>query len=399
MKVLVGWDDPKEAETIDLFLNVGETEATISTSAEEFEKMAATGVWDILMMALNFPSTDESFSLFQKVHQLQPDAPILGACHQGEIVHLAKFVSHGLHSFVTRDADGEFVLLLNSVIESASASVLAQRSRQLAERLREEIDSVRRLQESVIPRDLPILNGYAIAGRYEPAQIRVLGNTPVVLAGGDYYDVFSPDNRNLILLLGDAAGHGIKACMSIMSMRTLIGLIRDRRYQDTGHFVEEVNQGLASKTIVQDEGGFITLLYCALDTMNNRLQFTSAGHPMPLLHNLDTNEVYPLGTEREAGMPLGIIAEQTYETGTAEIPENCRVLLYSDGLADAFPMEGKEHIQFGEEGIVRSLKASVNDPLEAAVERLFADSNAFTAGSGRHDDTSLVLVERMRVSS
>jgi len=361
--------------------------------------MAATGVWDILMMALNFPSTDESFSLFQKVHQLQPDAPILGACHQGEIVHLAKFVSHGLHSFVTRDADGEFVLLLNSVIESASASVLAQRSRQLAERLREEIDSVRRLQESVIPRDLPILNGYAIAGRYEPAQIRVLGNTPVVLAGGDYYDVFSPDNRNLILLLGDAAGHGIKACMSIMSMRTLIGLIRDRRYQDTGHFVEEVNQGLASKTIVQDEGGFITLLYCALDTMNNRLQFTSAGHPMPLLHNLDTNEVYPLGTEREAGMPLGIIAEQTYETGTAEIPENCRVLLYSDGLADAFPMEGKEHIQFGEEGIVRSLKASVNDPLEAAVERLFADSNAFTAGSGRHDDTSLVLVERMRVSS
>lgn len=399
MKVLVGWDDPKEAETIDLFLNVGETEATISTSAEEFEKMAATGVWDILMMALNFPSTEQSFALFQKVHQLQPDAPILGACHQGEIVHLAKFVSHGLHSFVTRDADGEFVLLLNSVIESASASVLAQRSRQLAERLREEIDSVRRLQESVIPRDLPILNGYSIAGRYEPAQIRVLGNTPVVLAGGDYYDVFSPDNRTLILLLGDAAGHGIKACMSIMSMRTLIGLIRDRRYQDTGHFVEEVNQGLASKTIVQDEGGFITLLYCALDTMTNRLQFTSAGHPMPLLHNLDTNEVVPLGTEREAGMPLGIIADQTYEVGTAIIPENCRVLLYSDGLADAFPMEGKEHVQFGEEGIVRTLQSSAKLPLEEALERLFADSNAFTGGSGRHDDTSLVLVERMRVSS
>ena len=399
MKVLVGWDDPKEAETIDLFLNVGETEATISTSADEFEKLAATGVWDILMMALNFPTTEECFPLFQKVRQLQPDAPILGACHQGEIVHLAKFVSHGLHSFVTRDADGEFVLLLNSVIESASASVLAQRSRQLAERLREEIDSVRRLQESVIPRDLPILNGYSIAGRYEPAQIRVLGNTPVVLAGGDYYDVFSPDNRTLILLLGDAAGHGIKACMSIMSMRTLIGLIRDRRYQDTGHFVEEVNRGLASKTIVQDEGGFITLLYCALDTMTNRLQFTSAGHPMPLLHNLDTNEVIPLGTEREAGMPLGIIAEQTYEVGTAVIPENCRVLLYSDGLADAFPMEGKEHVQYGEEGIYRTLKASAHLPLEQAMERLFADSNAFTLGSGRHDDTSLVLVERQRLSS
>jgi len=183
-----------------------------------------------------------------------------------------------------------------------------------------------------------------------------------------------------------------------MSMRTLIGLIRDRRYQDTGHFVEEVNRGLASKTIVQDEGGFITLLYCALDTETNRLQFTSAGHPMPLLQNLETNEIVPLGSDREAGMPLGIIAEQTYEVGTAIIPENCRVLLYSDGLADAFPMEGAQHVQFGEEGIIRSLKSSAHLPLEAAVEKLFAESNAFTGGSGRHDDTSLVLVERMRVT-
>jgi phosphoserine phosphatase RsbU/P len=396
MKVLVGWDNPTEAETIELFLNVGESEATVTTVPADFERMAVTGVWDIVLMALNFPSIVDSFPLFQKVHQAQPDAPVLGACHQGEIVHLAKFVSHGLHSFVTRDADGEFVMLLNSVVESACQTVLAQRSRQLAERLREEIDSVRRLQESVIPHDLPELNHYRVAGRYEPAQIRVLGNTPVILAGGDYYDVFTPDNRTLILLLGDAAGHGIKACMSIMSMRTLIGLIRDRRYQDTGHFVEELNSGLAGKTIVQDEGGFITLLYCALDTATHNLQFTSAGHPMPLMQNLDTNEIVPLGSEREAGMPLGIIADQDYEVGSAIIPENCRVLLYSDGLADAFPMEGKEHVQFGEEGIIRSLKASAQMPLDEAVEKLFADSNAFTGGSGRHDDTSLVLVERMR---
>ena len=398
MKVLVGWDNAREAETIELFLNVGESEATVTTSAADFEKMAATGVWDIVLMALNFPSLADSFSLFQKVHQHQPEAPVLGVCHQGEIVHLAKFVSHGLHSFITRDAEGEFVLLLNSVVESACQTVLAQRSRQLAERLREEIDSVRRLQESVIPHDLPALNNYKVAGRYEPAQIRVLGNTPVILAGGDYYDVFSPDNRILILLLGDAAGHGIKACMSIMSMRTLISLIRDRRYQDTGHFVGEVNRGLSSKTIVQDEGGFITLLYCALDTATHCLEFTSAGHPMPLLQNLDTNEIIPLGSEREAGMPLGIIAEQDYEVGSATIPENCRVLLYSDGLADAFPMEGKEHVQFGEEGIIKSLKSSARLTLEEAVEKLFADSNAFTRGSGRHDDTSLVLVERMRSS-
>jgi phosphoserine phosphatase RsbU/P len=66
--------------------------------------------------------------------------------------------------------------------------------------------------------------------RYESSQIRVLGDRPVVMAGGDYYDVFSFDDGQVVLVLGDAAGHGVKACMSIMTMHTLISMIRDRRF-------------------------------------------------------------------------------------------------------------------------------------------------------------------------
>ena len=394
MQVLVGWDNPQEAETIGLFLNVGEIQAKITLDAEEFENSAAMGCWDVILMALNFPSVNEAFPLFMKIRALQPEAPIVGACYQGEVVHLARFMSHGLHSFVTRDAAGEFILLLGNLVESAHAAVLAQRSRQLAERLREEIESVRQLQESVIPRDIPTPPGYHIAARYEPAQIRVLGDQPVILAGGDYYDIFSLDSNNLIMLVGDAAGHGIKACMSIMTMRTLIRMIRDHSYSDTAHFVAEVNQRLVSKAIVSDEGGFITLLYCALDTATHRLQFTSAGHPMPLLQNLETNEIVPLGSEAEAGLPLGIDPHETYHAVTAEVPQRSRLLLYSDGLADAFPAGGDVYNQFGEKGIVNCLKSAAGMSLDAALDKLFVDSHAFTAGSGRHDDTSAVLVER-----
>ncbi len=394
MRVLVGWDNPSEAETIELFLNVGDTEAKVFTSPQQFREAAASEMWDIVLMALNFPSLEESYPLFEQIRQLQRDVPIVGACFQGEVVHLAKFVAHGLHTFITRDANGEFVFLLNSVIEGAREAVLAQRARELAERLREEIESVRRLQESVIPQELPKMNGYQIAARYEPAQIRVLGSQPVVLAGGDYYDVFSLDANTLVLLVGDAAGHGIKACMSIMSMRTLIGMIRERRYKDTATFVGEVNRGLSSKAIVQDEGGFITLLYCALDTARHRLEFTSAGHPMPLLQDLNTNEIITLGTDEDSGLPLGISEDETYRVVTADIPENSRLVLYSDGLAEAFPMESKEYGQFGEKGIFASLKASAHLSVEEAMEKLFADSAAFTGGAGRHDDTSLVLVQR-----
>jgi len=397
MQVLVGWDNPNEAETIGLFLNVGDIQAKIATDPEEFENLAAIGCWDVILLSLSFPSDSQAFALFMKIRTLQPEAPVIGACFQGEVVHLARFMSHGLHSFVTRDPGGEFILLLGSLIESAQASVLAQRSRQLADRLREEIESVRQLQESVIPRDLPEPPGYRLAARYEPAQIRVLGDQPVILAGGDYYDIFSLDKDNLIMLVGDAAGHGIKACMSIMTMRTLIRMIRDHSYVDTAHFVAEVNERLANKAIVQDEGGFITLMYCALDTAAHRLQFTSAGHPMPLLQNLRTNEIVSLGGEAEAGMPLGIDPHETYHTVTVDLPEGSRVLLYSDGLTDAFPAAGDVYDQFGEKGIVRCMKSAAQASLESVLDQLFLDSQAFTAGSGRHDDTSVVLVERTPV--
>ncbi len=394
MEVLVGWDTPNEAETIELLLNVGDIRARVTTEVAEFVRAASVGCWDAIIMALSFPSVEQSFSLFERVRCLQPETPILGACQPGEVVHLARFMSHGLHNFVTRDRDGQFILLLRSVIELAHTATQARRSQHLTDRLREEIESVHQLQESVIPRDVPIPVGYKIAARYEPAQIRVLGDQPVVLAGGDYYDLFSLDNQNVILVVGDAAGHGIRACMSIMTMRTLIHMIRDRSYIDTAHFVAEVNRCLVSYATVSTDGGFITLLYGALDTTTHTLQWTSAGHPMPLLQDLESGAVAPLAGYDKAGLPLGIDPQATYHTVTSPIPANSRLLLYSDGLTDAFPADAERRRSFGEEGIKNTLRATARRSLDEALDQLFADSNAFTQGSGRHDDTSVVLVEQ-----
>ena len=75
------------------------------------------------------------------------------------------------------------------------------------------------------------------------------------------------------------------------------------------------------------------------------------------------------------------------------------MLLYSDGLTDAFPAGGDVYDQFGEKGIVKCLRSSARASLDSALDQLFLDSQAFTAGSGRHDDTSAVLVERTATGS
>ena len=398
MRVLVAWDDEIEAETISLILNVEETDAEICSDADAFEKHAIEGEWDIVLMSTNFPNEEEALGLFRKVQDSQPNAPVVGAWKQGEFTNLAKFISHGLHSHLMRDAEGDFIFLLPSMMEAAMAALVAQRARMLAERLTEEVDSVRRLQESVIPKDLPAPEGYRVVGRYEPSQIRVTGGNAVIMAGGDYYDAFSLNDDKLILLVGDASGHGVKACMSIMTMHTFIRMIRDQQYSDTADFVREVNQKLCTSDIVQDEGGFITLLYSTLDLENHRLFWTSAGAPMPIIQNLETNECRELGGEEEGGLPLAIDEDWVYEEVVSEIPENSRVLIFTDGLDEAFPSEGDmEHDQFGIKGIMKCMQEGRDLPLDEALQKLFDDSNAATQGSGRHDDTSVVLVERHRV--
>src|SRR5205085_9418869 len=133
--------------------------------------------------------------------------------------------------------------------------------------------------------------GYAITARYEPAQVQVVGEMPVVMAGGDYYDLFLPEKNQLALMVGDASGHGLKACMSIMAMHTLIRMFTGDHYRNTAEFVAEINQRLCDNSIVQSGGGFITLLYAAVDTDQHTVRWTSAGHPLALLHRLDTGEV------------------------------------------------------------------------------------------------------------
>ncbi len=398
MRVLVGWDDEIEAETLSLILNVDEVEVEIATEADVFDKLSTDERWDVILMSTSFPNEETALDLFLKAQEAQSNIPIIGVWKQGEFTNLAKFISHGLHSHLMRDTEGDYIFLIPSMIEAAQAAVIAQRSRMIAERLTEEVDSVRRLQESVIPKDLPAPVGYEVVGRYEPSQIRVSGANPVIMAGGDYYDAFNLNDSELILLVGDASGHGVKACMSIMTMHTFIRMIRDKRYPNTADFVSEVNRRLCTSDIVQDEGGFITLLYSTVDLANHQLRWTAAGAPMPILQDLETNETRELGGEEEGGLPLAIDEDWEYEEVVSEIPENSRLLIFTDGLDEAFPAEGDmEHDQFGIQGIMQSMRESRDMPLAAALEKLFEDSNAATKGSGRHDDTSVVLLERRKV--
>ena len=395
MKILVGWEPSSEIETIESMLNVGTHEAVICRHAAVYIDTLDKTDWDVVLLSLDFPNTDEATAVFKATQEALPSTPIVGVIRTHEFTRLIEFITNGLHSHIIRDDDENFIMLLITVLEAAEKNVRALRDQVVAERLSEEVNSVRKLQESVVPKDLPKLRDYQVVGRYEPSEIRVDGRNMVVMAGGDYYDSFALNDNQLVMLVGDASGHGVKACMSIMTMHTLIRMIRENRFVDTSEFVSAVNERLCRSDIVQDEGGFITLLYSILDTSTHHLQWTCAGHPLPLLQNMDTNEITTLGDEDQIGLPLAVMQGWSYECISAHIPPHSRVLLYTDGLEEAFPPEGDALLdQFGITGIIDALKESINMPLDEAMDHLFFKSTEVTAGAGRHDDTSVMMIER-----
>jgi phosphoserine phosphatase RsbU/P len=396
MRILVGWDDPEQAELMRLYLNVDESGVVITTQTDQLLKLVESSQqWDAILVTNSHPDHDTAFSVFQTIRELRPECPVIAACHQDDVYRIARYMTAGLRGYVIRDPAGDFMFLLTAIIEGAVRQVEAERERMIAEKLRREVDSVRQLQESIIPQDIATPEGYNIVARYESSQIQVIGGQPVTMAGGDYYDAFTLPDDSMILLVGDASGHGMKACMSIMTMHTLIRMIRYDEYRDPANFVRYVNQQLCRQTVVSSEGGFITLLYGVLNPHTHELRWASAGHQPPIVHELESDDFREVAAgEETAGLPIGIIEEAEYETHAFTVPPRSRVLLYTDGLVEAFPTNSEVHQEFGINGVADSMRETRREPLAVCLERLFADSKAFTGDQGRHDDTSIVLVER-----
>ena len=392
MRVLVGWDSDEEIELLTSYLEVGATRVHLTRGPAELVKAFEAGRYDAVLMPVTFPDGERSFEAFEAVRRLDPEAPVIIAARPGEIYPLSRFLSHGVRTHVYRDPAKEYLFLLQTLLESALAAKRAEQAKLLTEKLRGEIDSVRRLQESMIPRDMSAPEGYEIVARYEPSQIQVSGGQPVVLAGGDYYYAFQLTGGRLVFLVGDASGHGIKACLAIMSMHILINQLQSDLASAPHDFVARINRRLCEQDIVRDQEGFITLVYGIV--ADGLLSWTSAGHCLPLLQNLASGEIIELGdVNRDGGLPLAVDKDAQYETITTPLPPGHRLVVYTDGIVEAMA-EGEAHQQFGIDGLKRTLqecrRASLNETLDA----LFCRSQAFTAGAGRHDDTSVLLLER-----
>ena len=259
-------------------------------------------------------------------------------------------------------------------IEKARLRAEADEKRRYEEeqkRYEHEFAQARIIQMSLVP-SRPLQAGpWEVDGRVIPAR----------QVGGDYFDYFLLDEHRFGVTIADVSGKGLAAALLMSNVQASL-----RAFCDGGIGISDalgrVNRNLARHI---SAGKFITLFYGEVDTSRGVLHYSNAGHNYPLLRRKDgTLEELGVG-----GIMLGPIEDARYDQAEVAFAPGDGLLLYSDGISEAFDAGGG---QFGEERLQETWRGCSATPTSNVVECLMGAVERFRGSAPQSADTTALVV-------
>ncbi|MGY1456316.1 SpoIIE family protein phosphatase [Streptomyces sp. SS8] len=249
----------------------------------------------------------------------------------------------------------------------ATRDQLAQTEQQAAERNRMTLQ----LQRAIMPPTRgPIdAGGLDIAVRYRPAE-------KDHLVGGDWYDAVVLPSGQVLLSVGDVAGHGIEAATGMVVLRNAL-----RGLATTGAGPAQILAWLNTVAHHLTENVTATAVCGLYDPDTRTLRWARAGHPPPVLVRRGEAAALPL----VGGLLLGAIAEAGYEEEKLVLETGDMLLMYTDGLIERRDRSLQESLDQ-----LMALARDFGATLDKQLDRLLTYSNSDT------DDDTCVVGVRMR---
>jgi sigma-B regulation protein RsbU (phosphoserine phosphatase) len=266
------------------------------------------------------------------------------------------------------DEVGELATVFNAMVPELRQHIQVKESLALA----------REVQQKLLPEKAPSVPGFDIAGSSIYSED----------VGGDYYDFIELADeagaRHLGIVVGDVAGHGIVAALTMTSVRVLL-----RSHADDGtglkSVVRAVNRHLSEDATA---GRFVTMVYMILDPDTRELRWVNAGHGPVFLYDPTQDTFTEMGAH---DIPLGVKPDWQYqEQSRQDWPAGGVLVIGTDGIWEAQNPEGRAFGRDGMKHVIRSnAKAPAADICTAMEERL----KEFSDGEPQRDDVTLVVVK------
>jgi serine phosphatase RsbU (regulator of sigma subunit)/anti-sigma regulatory factor (Ser/Thr protein kinase) len=265
------------------------------------------------------------------VEKLLLDSPAVQAIRQAGVKIVVPLVSQGdligLINLGPRRSEQEYTsddykLMQDLSGQAAPALKVAQlvqeQKREAAERerIQQELQVARLIQQTLLPRELPQVAGWHVDAYYRPARA----------VGGDFYDFIYFEDGRIALIVADVTDKGVPAALVMATTRSILRAAAERLVSP-GAALERVNDVLHPEIPAKM---FVTCFYALLDPKTGHLTFANAGHDVP--YRYAEEGILEL---RATGMPLGLMPGMSYEEKEVTLDPGDYVLLYSDGLVEA----------------------------------------------------------------
>jgi len=239
--------------------------------------------------------------------------------------------------------------------------------------VRRDLETARRIQTSILPRELPRVAGLEMAVRYLPAED----------VAGDFYDFLPAGGRRLGVLVADVSGHGVPAAL-IASMVKVAAAAQAAHAASPGALLTAMNR-IFHGTLREQ---FLTAAYVFVDLEAGRLTWANAGHPPPLLQRAGgCTELAPTGTV------MGRLSRADHAERSLPLAPGDRLVLFTDAIPEAPSPAGE---LFGDERLQAFLAERAGlppEPLAAALLERLASWSGTPREGGRADDLTLVVLQ------
>ena len=242
------------------------------------------------------------------------------------------------------------------------------------ERIDQELDFVRKFQTSLLPPDTVSLGDFYVCAR----------TTSAKEVNGDFFDMVKIDENRLLVMVGDACGKGMPACI-LASMTRSFARAMAAQFTTLTKFLRDVNANLNRDS---DADRFITLGCCLIDKRGGLIEFGRAGHTDMIMHIHDhLRRLSPRGTA------LGMLPDEDAEFDTIclAVDHGTSIMLFSDGLSEALSHDRRE---FGTERLANAFHVAC-DHRETPSEIIDEVMNAVHDFEfEQNDDQTIILIHR-----
>ena len=266
-----------------------------------------------------------------------------------------------------------------ATVLAAQCAIALQRVRMTealieGEKMRQQLEMAREVQMSTLPATMPSVPGYDVYGTFRPAD----------LTGGDTFDLALLE-QGLLVVLGDATGHGIAPALSVTQMQAMLRMAF-RMGADLETAFMQVNNQLS--TYLADDR-FVTAFIGLLDPAAHRMRFHSGGQAPIVFFEAATQS---FARHKPTSFPLAAMALKTLRPAVSvEMRPGDIMVLLSDGI---YEYRNAHDEEFGEkrvEDIVRAHHGKSAAELSAV---LLGSVQAFAGNAMQEDDMTVVLVKR-----